>query len=165
MVKKPVLVLAILGAIFIAMVASGCGGPSAAQKQAKADAAQHARRLAAYRRCNAQLGPFLVALQDLGSRLDVGLSFGEYGNRVGNVKVAYDALSTGQLSYPCLSNVGVPAEAALKAYLTAYDTWNNCMSDEYCTTDSIDPDLQASWATARRKVGRAQAGVVLIREQ
>jgi hypothetical protein len=139
------------GMAALIVVASGCGGPSAAEKQAKAAAQQHAK-------CKADIGPFLTALKDLNSRLDVGLSFQAYSDQVGNVKVAYDRVPFKQLSLPCLK-VGGPAEGALNAYISAYSVWNKCIGDTYCSTDSIDSELQGHWETARLKIERAQAAL------
>ena len=157
------LVLAVVGVTLAAITASGCGGPSAAEKQAKAAAGAHAAHLAAYRKCKTQVGPFLSALEDLNSRLDVGLSFSDYGTRVGDVRVAHDAAPFDELGAACLSVVAVPAEAAMNAYVKAYNKWNNCFNDDYCTTDSISPELQAPWGTATGKIERAQAGLEQIR--
>ncbi len=109
------------------------------------------------------MGPFLTALQDLDSRLGVGLSFSDYGTRVGDIRVADDAAPFDELGAACLSKVAVPAEAALNAYVKTYNTWNDCFNNDYCTTDSISPELQVPWGTATGKVAKARAGLEQIR--
>jgi hypothetical protein len=101
----------------------------------------------------------MTALEDLHSRLGIGLSFQDYSDRVGDVKVAYDSVPFNQLSVACTSGVGVPAEAALNAYIRAYNTWNDCISDDYCSTDSIDSQLQGPWSSATLKITRARTAL------
>ena len=111
-------------------VAAGCGGKSEeeekaekrAELRAKAerDAAERrakARRL--YRKCDAAMGDFLVELKELNSRLDVGLSYDEYTEKVADVKVAYDdADFTNMGEIKCL-RIAAAGEKALNQYLKA----------------------------------------------
>lgn len=57
------------------------------------------------------MGDLLDPLTDLGSRLDVGLSYREYATKVGDVKVAYDRTNFDEIADPaCLKRVAVPLE-------------------------------------------------------
>src|SRR6266568_2667268 len=89
---------------------------------------------------------FLTKLEELDSRLSVGLNFQEYGTQVGDVKVAYDRIDFTGTDPLCFSLVGVPAEAALNDYISAYNTWNACVSNISCTNASIKSKLKAKWA-------------------
>jgi hypothetical protein len=102
--------------------------------------------------CIAELGDLVAALEDLDSRLSVGLAFATYSEKVGDLRVAYDRLDVHAVDAVCLLEVGGPAEDAVNEYITAYNTWNACIEDVDCDTDSITPDLQANWAIATENI-------------
>ena len=145
-----------VGVALAAITASGCGGPSAAQKRAKA-------QLADYRTCKAKTSRFLAALHDLDSRLDVGLNVDDYGNRVGDVKVTHDAVAFRQLPYSCRKKVEVPAEGALGSYSAANTVWHHCLTKygDWCFTN--DPTtknlLEILWNGAHKEIRKAQSGL------
>jgi hypothetical protein len=128
-------------AALLAFAATGCGGPSKAQKAQK---------------CQSQIGAFVDALEELNSRLSVGLSFSDYSEKVGTVRVAYDKITPRELDPDCLDAAGA-GESAMNSYVTAYNTWNDCIGSDSCTTDSIDSDLQQDWAEAIPKVKQARS--------
>jgi hypothetical protein len=119
-------------------------------------------RAAAYLKCQANVGDLVDALTDLNSRLDVGLTFSSYSDRVGEVRAAYDRMDVNSESLDCLA-VGVPAESAMNAYITAHSTWNDCIQNIDCNTDDIDPQLQAQWSKAALKVDSAVAALRRIK--
>src|SRR5439155_13581097 len=80
---------------------------------------------------------------------------------VGDVRSAYDHVPPHSLSGACLS-AAVSGEDAMNAYITAYTTWNNCVSDSFCSTDSIDPELQSSWSRATAKIGKAKSAYARV---
>jgi hypothetical protein len=143
---------------------AGCGGPSEEEKTAATDA----RKLADQREkdaakattlaetCHSQLGDYLKVLTETGSRLDVGMSFADYGEQVGDIAVAYDRLPIGKMDTGCTLGPGLPAESAGQAYTKAYDEWNDCISDFGCDVDSIDPSLQDYWTRANRQTLEAR---------
>lgn len=98
--------------------------------------------------CLSQLTPFVSALEDLNSRLSVGLNFNDYSTRVGDARVAYDKVNFSALDPLCITTVGQPAENAFNDYVKAYNTWNDCFTKTGCTNASIKPRLQADWADA-----------------
>ena len=106
--------------------------------------------------CPQPVQDFMAALEDLDSRLSVGLNFADYGTKVGDVKVVYDKVDASKLSVDCVTDVGTPAEAALNDYIDAYNTWNDCIGTSGCTNDSIKSKLQAKWADATDKIGEAK---------
>jgi Protein of unknown function (DUF2510) len=141
-----------------------CGVPGAvseqeyqAQQAREAQARQAAKERAD--RCRSQVGNFLASLQDLDSRLSVGVPYAEYSHRVGNTRVAYDQIPFKQLAVDCLGNVGVPAEHAMNSYLKADTIWNDCISSLGCDVDSIDPQLQQRWTAASNNIQQAQSGL------
>ena len=121
--------------------------------------------LAAYEECNDQIGDFLDGLQELDSRLDIGLPFAAYNEQVGDVKVAYDRVPFGELSLACVL-AAVPAEAALNKYAEASNIWNDCITDFDCSTDSsaFTSKLQTRWATAHDKIELALDNLEEIKE-
>jgi hypothetical protein len=102
---------------------------------------------------------FVDELQELDSRLDVGLTFAAYGEKVGDASVAYDRIPFKKLDFDCTLEVGVPAEKALNLYIEANNIWNDCVSDIYCSNDSITPKLQRKWAQATRKIRQARSAL------
>ena len=184
-----------LKAILVAMVVaalllvSGCGGsPEETQAQKAAAAKSKAREKAAnerqqalakkqrhqtavYKECRRVAGPLDAKLDDLNSRLSVGLPFAKYSDLVGDAKVAYDKLirdakAQGGISDLCLNRVGTPLESGLNACINAYNTWNDCINATYCTFDKGTPSLkkaQQSWAKAGVLVNRADAALTGLR--
>jgi hypothetical protein len=80
----------LVAAAVACFAASGCGGPSAkeraqsrrtdgalllAEVRTRADQRAEAERAAAHQECREEIGDFLEALDELSSRLDVGLNF------------------------------------------------------------------------------------------
>lgn len=109
--------------------------------------------------CEAALGDFLEALQEIDSRLNVGLVFQDYTNRVGDAQVEYDQVPFDSLALPCVTGVGIPAEAALNHYIRADNQWNNCIGDFNCDTDGIEPELQKKWSKATSAIESAREGL------
>lgn len=121
-----------------------------------------AERIARYEFCKRRTAPILRELNDLGSRLDVGLAFAEYGEQVGDISVAYSRLRPGSLGSECLK-VAVPLETAYRKYAEAYNVWNDCIGDLGCSTDSIEPQLQSKWLEADAAVGRGKSALAAMR--
>ena len=116
--------------VALQVVLVGCGGPSAEERAAerarftaartsaeaaRADAEEQLAEAADAEVCRAELGPFLESLEELNSRLSVGLTFQNYSEEVGNVRVAYDQVEFSNLSLACTSRAGLAAEKALNA--------------------------------------------------
>jgi hypothetical protein len=156
--------LAIAGAgVAIALVAS----PSSSQEHAAPThtATVDTAALAAhekYLKCKQEVAPLMNQLHEIDSRLDVGLNYDEYTNKVGDVRVAYDRVS-GAIGGPeCLAGVGIPAENALNQYVKASNIWGDCFDNVDCDTDSIQPSLQAHWTQASLAIERADRGLKRI---
>lgn len=160
----------LVGVIALAGIA-GCGGPSEEQREAAAKAradatktekkANEARLLA--RDCRGQMGDLNRSLNDLGGRLDVGMNFEDYSSEVGDISVIYNRIPFGKIELECLT-VGVKGEAAFQHFSKAYDIWNECISDLYCENDSIEPELQAQWLKADRKLRQAKSDLAALNQ-
>lgn len=131
-------------ALVVVLAAAGCGGSTSASSAPGATPAP----AVVSQDCADSLAPFLDALKSLSSRLDIGLTYADYGSKLGDVKTAYDDVDFKKLDASCISAIGVDAEAALNHYITAYTTWHDCISSTSCSNDSIKPKLQAEWASA-----------------
>jgi hypothetical protein len=168
------------------LAACGDSGPTAAEK-AKA-AAEH-RRAVEHREalvrladakgtakealanadgCEDDAGKLVDALSELNSRLNIGLSYDEYGDKVADVRVAYDDVGFSDADpedLDCISEVGIPAEKALNTYASAYRTWNKCFESFSCDNDDITPVLQRRWSRATIQVDQAKSGMALLKRR
>jgi hypothetical protein len=89
------------------------------------------------------------SLNDLNSRLTVGLKQDDYNDRVGDAKVTYDKLNVDDIDAVCATRVAVKAESALNAYIDANNTWNDCIVDPACDGgDPLTKKLQKKWSEA-----------------
>ena len=109
--------------------------------------------------CVRQIGPFVSALENLNSRLAVGLSFSDYSTRVGDVRVAYDRINAAKLDQLCVTLVGSPSEDAFNAYVSAYNTWNDCVGKSGCTEKTVDAKLQVLWTKASGLIEQVKAAL------
>lgn len=168
MKKVVVMLLAIL------LVGMGCGssGGDAKKKQqalaaanARKQAAKRAKQQAVHDKCEQDMGGFLDALGELDSRIKVGLNYSSYGNKLGDVRVAYDRVPYDELGasdLECLAAVGLPAENSFKQFAKAGDVWDTCFENIDCNNDSIDPELQAHWSKAGTFYRKAQRGLTKL---
>lgn len=153
--------------ILVGLVFVGCGGPSQEQKDAAVRERAKAKKLkkaaeesaALAVTCRQQVGGLLRALRDTESRLNVGMNFADYGDQVGEISIGYDKVPISRMEFNCVGGPGVAGEKAFNAYRSAYDTWNDCVSDFYCDNDSINPELQKEWSKASRQITRARSGL------
>lgn len=112
--------------------------------------------------CLSKLGPFLNSMQEINSRLDIGMNESEFVQRVGTAKVKHDQLDPKALQGTCL-DAGVDLEKALNKYIKAANKWSNCVSNFSCTFKKINAVMQLYWlqastriSTAEKKVGKLQ---------
>jgi hypothetical protein len=155
-----------------ALAAAGCGASpeeKAAAEQAEKEAAKQSKRadklIADAATCQSQIDGLLTQLQALDSKLSVGLNFEGYADEVSAANVKYDSIAFKNLPIECTVKVGVPAEKSLNRHLDAYDVWNECFEDIYCSFDSIDPEIQAAWAKASSSLRQAESGLRGIRSR
>lgn len=112
------------------------------------------QRIADVGTCRDELQPLLEALQELGSRLNVGVSLDEYGDYVGDVAVAYDRFDVEALSPHCLAEVAVPLEKAYRKYAKGAQAWDHCVWEESASLDECSryDRVQRQWQAANRLI-------------
>lgn len=110
------------------------------------------------RSCGGDVDSFIRSLRVLDSRLNVGLTYPQYRDRLGDISVSYDdaisAIERGDVDRRCLT-IAVRGEKAFNLYIKAQNVWNRCIQDIGCSTDSIEPQLQRIWAKASKRVAQA----------
>ena len=156
---------AALAALFtVALAVAGCTAPGAPSTSASPSPTDDALASViddqtSLGDCEEQLGPFLAAMTEVDSRLNVGLSLAEYSERLGDARVAYDAIDYGAITGGCTNAVGVPLEDAYNLYVQSLTAWNDCMATSGCTLESIEPDMQAKWEDASEKIAAARTAL------
>jgi hypothetical protein len=165
MVALPLVVAA--GGVAVALLLSGTKTATQVGTSASSAVSAYVKEVeerrakqAKYDSCKQQMEPLLESLSELDSRLGVGLSYDEYTDKVGNVRVAYDDIDFAEVSdTACLSDVGVPGEKALNQYAKAANVWSSCFDDFNCSNDSIKPTLQRHWSKATLLIDSAKEGL------
>ncbi len=119
--------------------------------QAAAQGREEERKRQEAAQCGNAFQPLLTALRELDSRLDIGLNYSEYNERVGDVKVVYDqAVGQGEGGgFDCVSSVGLPLENALQQYARASQSWSKCSTTSTARMTMVN--------RASSRAGRAQA--------
>lgn len=172
--------------VVVVFALSGCGeqGASpaeraAASKSAAAERAVKARQealakkkakqTAIYEECRSVAVGLDDKLNNLNSRLGVGMPFAEYGKRVGDASVAYDEAvrkgkARGGVSESCINRVFLPLQTALNAYTKAYNVWNDCNADYNCDINKADANklIQGSWSRASTSLTKADDGLAAL---
>jgi len=159
--------IARFASLFVLVLAAGCGGGNPSGLVPTDDVALTESDVpieepppgVAPISCPDEILDLIESLQELDSRLSIGLTFSEYGDRLGDVRVAYDRIDVDDLDQDCLTAAGIPAESALSAYREAYTLWNDCIEDVDCKNDSIDDDLQDKWTEATDLIKKAREGI------
>lgn len=125
--------------------------------KAEAEALQAAKDV--HVECSEHFTGLSQSLGDIDARLDVGLSYDEYTDALGDASVVYnridfDALqSLGESHNECL-DVGVALEKAFNKYNRAATRWGNCIEDFDCDTDSLN--LSGDWGAASLQLEEAE---------
>jgi hypothetical protein len=161
--------LVIAGAAVAIVLATTGSDTSTEQAATTATIDTQAQRRAAavanYEKCRDTTRPLLDKLHELDSRLDVGLNYDEYTDKVGDVNVAYDRVTPKIGGQPqCVTSVGIPAEAAFNQYVKASNIWGECFDDINCDNDSIEPDLHNHWNKASNSIDSADRGLKELRD-
>jgi hypothetical protein len=139
-----------------------------ASEKAEAQAAKE-KALQLHNDCADLTEPLRNELEGINSRLSVGLQFADYGERVGDARVQYDRLVK-EIKRPafalgdCLESA-TKLESALIAYGNAYNTWNDCIGNYYCSIDddATDGKLQDAWARATKELAKSERELRLLR--
>ena len=135
----------------VAFVAAGCG----ASKEKQAAENKQA--------CQAAIGGFVTALQDLNARLNVGVVYADYGNKVGDISAAHARIDTGAEALQnedCL-NIVTEGESAFESYAKANEIWTHCIqsagADPNCVRPKMLSRLRAQWNDASTQVEQVTA--------
>lgn len=151
------LILAVVG-VFAYVGIQNHRDAVAAQNAEDAAAAKKAAHKNAVRACKAAIGDFVQTLQDLDSRLDVGLNQADYNQAVGDASVEAGHISKVTLSVECKSAYD-HAEAALNTYRQVNTDWNSCIYIE----DDCDPQDGGTdfspWTEASTEIDDAAAAM------
>jgi hypothetical protein len=134
--------------VAVILVCAGAGfawwitGPHAhAQRNAdrRALAAEEARRSA---RCEKLLKDTYSALQEINSRLDVGMVEADYTSAVGEAEAKYDQIDASDAEH---NKCGAYSSMrkALTQYSKASTYWNDCIVSDFCTPS--DTTLNRYW--------------------
>lgn len=162
----------LVGLLFIALVAGCGGGQSAADKKAAKDrqVAVAAKKKEAARQqkigetgalCKKLVQNFTDSLDNLNSRLSVGLKPDDYNNRVGDISVTYNKVDWASTPNTyCLKKVGIPLEAAYNDFTAAGNAWSKCIDDYNCdvTKDKL-PGMQKKWTHAGKMIDKSKAAL------
>jgi len=165
----------LVGPAVLAVLLAGCAGgeqraaeegmsPSPPSPSPTVDEEAIAEAEAEAAECAAQTGDLVEALQELNSRLSVGLVQADYNKELGDIRVVYDRLPIEDLSPGCIRRVGIPAENAFNSYVQANNLWSDCIQDFGCDTDSIDPKLQKKWSKSTTLIEKAEDGLEALAE-
>jgi hypothetical protein len=163
----------------LALSASACGGGGPSEEEIAADrqalttaiATEIRRRDVVHleakakkraQTCRSHVAGFVEALRDVDSRLDVGLSYSEYSDAVGDAAVERGRAGNAASAGRACARIANAAESAFNLYNGAVQTWNDCIFDDPisiydvgCTLDDIEFDLQLNWLKASDKVETA----------
>jgi hypothetical protein len=161
--KKRRGVAAVAAAALIAVVVIGgavwyINGPrAAAQARESAQAASAAAAKAEAKRkaaCEGLLTKAYTQLSAIDSRLDVGMIEQDYTEAVGNARVAYDQIDSGQVG---LNNCTAyaPLGKVVDQYSRASSYWNNCIVDDYCTVSTTT--LNRYWGRSSSLLGAVKS--------
>lgn len=108
--------------------------------------------------CQATVGGLLRTLKEINSRLNIGLDYQEYSDRLGDVQVEYDAMLDEFDEADCLNLVAIPLEKAFNEYIKVQGLWSDCIADYTCDFDEgeVDRKTQDAWSVAGRSIERAE---------
>jgi exonuclease VII small subunit len=167
------LLVVLIGSCLLALGACGQSEEDKRKEQAvkrqRAEKRKEARAkrkaVAQYNRCKQSLQGLPDALQELSSRLDVGLNFDEYTDKVGDIQVEYDKIDFEALGKDagCLTSVGLPLEQAGTQFQKAASVWQKCQENIDCDNDSIQPELQEHWSKAGVKIESSKTALEALK--
>lgn len=138
--------------------AEASASAAAEAREEKQEAQQEAQRLAEkrdLRRCVTAIKPLRSALDQIDSRLAVGLSYDDLGDRLGNARVAYDSINFKRLHPKCTYNPGIALESAMNQYIESLNRWQTCIDDYSCQVEGeVLRQLRAKWSQASKNLNR-----------
>lgn len=139
--------------------AASAEAEASASAEAEASASAEAQAQAEFDRCRRTLSPLVDSLSEIDSRLNVGMNYDEYGDRLGDTQVAYDGtVKTIRKQTPDCIDAAIALENAFNAYLKVYNVWGSCIDDYYCDFSEGVPNdkAQTGWAKATGAIAKAE---------
>lgn len=134
---------------------------SAADEQARLD--RIAEEQAVYDACKRLTRGLTDSLQEIDSRLDVGLNYNEYSDFLGDASVAVDKMVNAfeDEDADCFRAVARPLAKAYDKYAAVLRVWAACIDDFYCdfSTGAADDKAQTGWAAASDLLDRAHSAL------
>jgi hypothetical protein len=107
-------------------------------------------------KCRRQIGSLLGTLNEIDSRLDIGLSQTEYADFVGDASVVYDAIPFRRLTADCI-DAAVHLENAFNHYITANSDWDDCIWDFDCDVErDVLSGMRIEWDDASRQLDKVE---------
>lgn len=171
-------------AVLASLLALGACGPNAEEEavaseatasaeaekereQAEKEAAEERERRA--EECTEDVAQLASALDELNSRIQVGLSYSDYTTEVGDVMVAYNRTDIDKISADrwCLGEVAVPLENAFQHFDKAMEVWKKCVGDWDCSIKdkAVDAKMQKHWQRAGTYLEEADAALEAAPEE
>jgi hypothetical protein len=133
---------------------------SAAAEQEREDEEREtdrrARRRDEFEACRDETRRPLRRLEELNSRLLVGLNYNDPASYLGDVRVAYDRIDTYEVGASCRSGVIDPLEDGYNAHVRALRRWRRCINDYYCELSDIRKALRRRWSRAEELAEQAR---------
>lgn len=146
----------------VAAAESSAAAASAAASESSAAAVVQQE---VYDACSDAVKTFMTELQEIGSRLNIGMNYDEYGQFLSDARVTYDRAFTedvvGEMDPSCLSDVAVPLENAFQAYVNVHGIWGDCIEDYDCvfSEGQTNAKAQRGWVRAGNQTSKAVEGL------
>ena len=102
--------------------------------------------------------PLYSKLDDLDTRLDLGLNFTNYSSYLSDIVVAAKLVTAAAVEVygrGC-AQLSVYVLTAELDYVDAYDKWNKCISRLSCSNADVTPKLQDDWSKASDQLTMAR---------
>lgn len=99
--------------------------------------------------CGTRLRPLYDALRDVDARLDIGMNRAQYGEKLGDVSVAYNTAAVGGFTAGACLDTAKALETALNDYIAANTAWGDCIESSSCDVDTDAlPGMRTRWERA-----------------
>lgn len=170
MTKQLMATLAVVVTILAGAGACGSTDESAAQQRKEKTDAQRkvadAHKQVLVEHCATDTQALRNALQDLNSRIEVGLSYSDYGTKIGDASSAFTGAlngfktenKAGTIARNCLADVLTPLAAEVDLHAATAKIWEDCINDYSCDINkgtSADK-MQSNWQRTAKLSQRAE---------
>lgn len=132
----------------------------AREKKAAVEAAENDARLQTA--CTSELSDFKSELENVNSKLTVGMTQSDFNKALGDVQVKYDRLDSDAINGDvyCSGNVGEPLQDAFNDFVKSNSAWAKCINAYNCEVKGdVLKGLQKQWSSAGAKIEKANAAL------